>query len=220
MPNPGLLDSLSSHPEERVIIQRLASNKLSLTAKDCTRFPLHRQVAVLVLLFVRDGHIRVLLPTRSKSLRSYPGQVALPRGRCNPEDGSMVKTAFRLLVTPVIAWAASSEFVHELRANEREGDEMWGHPLEAMLSPELVRQSGVLSRPLSEKNTEEWPYESDVYEANGCGEPTVVCTGSVLSQSDRGRSYNQLDFVTSVKYATEDLGAKAAKKAAEQRQLA
>ncbi|CUA70046.1 putative WD repeat-containing protein alr3466 [Nostoc sp, PCC 7120] [Rhizoctonia solani] len=89
------------------------------------------------------------------------------------------RTQFRLLVTPVIAWAASSEFVHELRPNEREGDEIWGHPLEAMLSPELLRQSGVLSRPLAKKNTEEWPYESDIYEANGCGEPTA---GSVLSQ--------------------------------------
>ncbi|QRW18079.1 NUDIX family hydrolase [Rhizoctonia solani] len=171
--DPSLVDSLSANSEERVFIRRIAEHKPELTAEDCAGFPANRRAAVLVLLFVRDGHIRVLLTTRSKSLRSHPGQVALPGGRCDPEDGSMVKTAireaheevglsydhpqlhilttlapflsqFRLLVTPVIGWATGPEFLQELKANESEVDEIWDHPLEA--------------------GTEGWPYESDIYE--------------------------------------------------------
>ncbi|CAE6374833.1 unnamed protein product [Rhizoctonia solani] len=275
MLDPGLVNSLSSHAEERIIIQRLASHKPVLTAEDCDGFPVNRRAAVLVVLFVRDGHVRVLLTTRSKSLRSHPGQVALPGGRCDPEDGSVVKTAireaheevglaydhphvhilttlapfisqFRLLVTPVIAWATDSEFIHELRANESEVDEIWDHPLEAMLSPELVRQSGVLSRPLAGENTEGWPYESDVYEpydrewmrgthyrmhrfrtvavpVKGLTADILIHTAEIAYNRQAPfsmRADDQLDFVTSVKYAIEDLEAEAAKKAAEQKQVA
>ncbi|CAE7199667.1 unnamed protein product [Rhizoctonia solani] len=275
MLDPSLVDGLFSNPEERVIIRRLAAHKPALTAEDCTGFPVTRQAAVLVLLFVRDGHIRVLLTTRSKSLRSHPGQVALPGGRCDPEDGSMVNTAireaheevglsydhphvhvlttlapflsqFRLLVTPVIAWATGSEFINELKANESEVDEIWDHPLEAVLSPELVRQPGVLSRSLAEKNTEGWPYESDVYEPydrewmrgthyrmhrfRSVAVPVKGLTADILIHAaelvyDRQplfsmRADDQLDFETSLKYVIEDLEADAAKKAAEQKRLA
>lgn len=70
---------------------------------------------------------------------------------------------FRLLVTPVIAWATSPAFLQELKPNEGEVDEIWDHPLEAVLSPELVLHPGVMSGPLAEQGTEGWPYESDVY---------------------------------------------------------
>ncbi|CAE6445839.1 unnamed protein product [Rhizoctonia solani] len=272
MMDRNLIDSLSSDPDGRVILQRLAAHKPELTAEDCTGFPANRRAAVLVLLFVRDGHIRVLLTTRSKSLRSHPGQVALPGGRCDPEDSSMVKTAireaqeevglaydhphvhvlttlapflsqFRLLVTPVIAWATSPEFMHELKANESEVDEIWDHPLEAVLFPELVHQPGVLSRPLAEKNTEGWPYESDVYETydrewmrgthyrmhrfRSVAVPVKGLTADILIHTAE-LAYNrpppfstkaddQLDFDTSLKYAIEDLEAK---QAAEHKQLA
>ncbi|KDN48831.1 hypothetical protein RSAG8_02818, partial [Rhizoctonia solani AG-8 WAC10335] len=273
--DPRLVDSLSSNPEEQAILRRLAAHKPALTAEDCTGFPVNRRAAVLVLLFVRDGHIRVLLTTRSKSLRSHPGQVALPGGRCDPEDGSMIKTAlreaheevglaydhphvhilttlvpflsqFNLLVTPVIGWATSPEFMHELKANESEVDEIWDHPLEAVLSPELVRQPGVLTRPLAEKHTEGWPYESDVYEPSdrewtrgthyrmhrfrSVAVPVKGLTADILiytaqlvynrQPSFGTRADDQLDFDTSLKYAIEDLEADAAKKAAEQERLA
>ncbi|KAJ1307668.1 hypothetical protein OPQ81_001761 [Rhizoctonia solani] len=268
----SLIESLSSNPEERTIIRRLAEYKPFLTAEDCTRFPTNRRAAVLVLLFVRDGHIRVLLTTRSKSLRSHPGQVALPGGRCDPDDGSMVDTAlreaheevglayghphvhilttlppflsqFRLLVTPVVGWATSPDFMQELKANEGEVDQIWDHPLEAVLSPELVRQPGVLSGPLAEKNTEGWPYESDVYEPydrewmlgtyyrmhrfRSVAVPVKGLTADILIRTaelvyNRQPSFTlkadgQLDFETSLKYVIDDLEAEAAKKAAEQK---
>ncbi|EUC57191.1 NUDIX domain protein, partial [Rhizoctonia solani AG-3 Rhs1AP] len=196
----------------------------------------------------------LLLTTRSKSLRSHPGQVALPGGRCDPGDGSMVNTAireaheevglaydhphvhvlttlapfisqFRLLITPIIAWATSSEFMHELKANEK-----------------LVHQPGVLSRPLAEKNTEGWPYESDVYEPydrewmrgthyrmhrfRSVAVPVKGLTAGILIYTAE-LAYNrqppfsikaddQLDFDTSLKYVIEDLEAK---QAAEHKQL-
>ncbi|CUA72629.1 hypothetical protein RSOLAG22IIIB_10201 [Rhizoctonia solani] len=255
MLDPGLVNGLSSRAEERIIIQRLASHKPALTAEDCDDFPVNRRAAVLVLLFVRGGHVRVLLTTRSKSLRSHPGQVALPGGRCDPEDGNVVKTAireaheevglaydhpqvhilttlapflsqFRLLVTPVIAWATNSEFIQELKANESE--------------------SGVLSRPLAEKNTEGWPYESDVYEPydrewmrgthcrmhrfrsvavaiKGLTADILIHMAEIAYDRQAPfsmRADDQLDFVISLKYAIEDLEAEATKKAAEQKQLA
>ncbi|KAG8682318.1 hypothetical protein FRC09_016853, partial [Ceratobasidium sp. 395] len=48
---------------------------------------------------------------------------------------------FRLLVTPVIAWATSAAFVQGLKANEGEVDAIWDHPLEAVLSPKFIRPS-------------------------------------------------------------------------------
>lgn len=224
----NLIETLSSNPEEQVFIRRLAEHRPEIEADEWwvnnhsistvinlfksvrKGFPPNRQAAVLVLLYVRDNHVRVLLTTRSKSLRSHPGQVALPGGRCDPEDESMASTAvsdttcsltilfilwnvkireaheevglarshphihilttlapflsqFRLLVTPVIGWATSPEFLRELKANEGEVDEIWEHPLEAVLSPELVCQPNLLTRELAEKGTEGWPYESDIY---------------------------------------------------------
>ena len=61
--------------------------------------------AVLVLLYERDGQIRVLLTTRSKQLRSHPGQTALPGGRSEQDDGSPFITAvssFRFFMMPCI----------------------------------------------------------------------------------------------------------------------
>ncbi|KAF8604195.1 hypothetical protein BDV93DRAFT_441255, partial [Ceratobasidium sp. AG-I] len=237
--------------------------------------PPSRRAAVLVLLFMRDGHLRVLLTTRSKSLRSHPGQVALPGGRCDPEDGSTIKTAlreaheevglaydhphihvlttlapflsqFRLLVTPVIAWATSPDFMQELKPNEGEVDQIWDHPLEAVLSPNLVLRPGVLSGPLAEKGTEGWPYESEVYEpydrewmrdthyrmhrfrsvavpVKGLTADILIHAAEIVYKRDPEfsmKAADQLGFDMSLKYVIEDLAADAAKKAAEQNLLA
>jgi len=60
-------------------------------------FPANKRAAVLVLLFElnKDGHLRVLLTTRSKSLRSHPGQTALPGGKVDASDESVIATALR-----------------------------------------------------------------------------------------------------------------------------
>ncbi|KAF9266578.1 hypothetical protein L218DRAFT_956360 [Marasmius fiardii PR-910] len=56
-----------------------------------------RLAAVLILLYQhpQSGHIRVLLTTRSKSLRTHPGQTALPGGRKDDADIDLIYTALR-----------------------------------------------------------------------------------------------------------------------------
>lgn len=49
--------------------------------------------AVLILLYEKAGQIKVLLTTRSKLLRSHPGQTALPGGKCDESDRNVVETA-------------------------------------------------------------------------------------------------------------------------------
>ena len=54
--------------------------------------------AVLVVLYERpggraSGGLRVLLTTRSKELRSHPGQTALPGGKVDKTDAGVVETA-------------------------------------------------------------------------------------------------------------------------------
>ena len=55
------------------------------------------RAAVLVLLYERKGHggLRVLLTTRSKELRSHPGQTALPGGKVDQSDAGVIDTAVR-----------------------------------------------------------------------------------------------------------------------------
>jgi 8-oxo-dGTP pyrophosphatase MutT (NUDIX family) len=55
------------------------------------------RAAVLVLLYERAGRggLHVLLTTRSKELRSHPGQTALPGGKMEQSDAGVVETAVR-----------------------------------------------------------------------------------------------------------------------------
>ena len=52
-----------------------------------------------MLLYERNGHLQVLLTTRSKKLRSHPGQTALPGGKCDEQDADVVVTAVSALLT-------------------------------------------------------------------------------------------------------------------------
>jgi 8-oxo-dGTP pyrophosphatase MutT (NUDIX family) len=54
---------------------------------------------VLVLLYEQAGELRVLLTTRSKSLRAHPGQTALPGGKADEGDESLVWTAVSDAIT-------------------------------------------------------------------------------------------------------------------------
>lgn len=49
--------------------------------------------AVLVLLYEKSDELRVLLTTRSKLLRAHPGETALPGGKVDKDDASLVFTA-------------------------------------------------------------------------------------------------------------------------------
>ena len=71
-----------------------SSNSVS-TQFPATRLshPFSKFAAVLILLYEREGRIHVLLTTRSKELRSHPGQTALPGGKVDKEDGDVIETA-------------------------------------------------------------------------------------------------------------------------------
>ncbi|KAH9815823.1 NUDIX hydrolase domain-like protein [Melampsora americana] len=75
-------------------LERLS--KLPKTPVDLTMMPRRRVAAVLVLLHVNPlGGLSVTLTTRSSRLRSHPGDTALPGGRIEDLDESIVATAFR-----------------------------------------------------------------------------------------------------------------------------
>lgn len=59
--------------------------------------------AVLVLLYEHSGGLRVLLTTRSKELRTHAGQTALPGGKVDGADHTLIDTAVRLTVNPCIS---------------------------------------------------------------------------------------------------------------------
>ena len=54
-----------------------------------------RRAAVLLPIFDVDGHPHVLLTKRAETLPLHRGQVSLPGGRWEEEDGSLTTTALR-----------------------------------------------------------------------------------------------------------------------------
>ena len=77
---------------DRNVRASLTSNSNS-TQFTATRLPhpSSKFAAVLILLYEREGRIHVLLTTRSKELRSHPGQTALPEGKVDKEDGDVIE---------------------------------------------------------------------------------------------------------------------------------
>jgi 8-oxo-dGTP pyrophosphatase MutT (NUDIX family) len=59
------------------------------------RLPGVTPAAVLVALFDQDGEVRVWLLRRPKDLRTHAGQVALPGGKKDAGDATIVDTALR-----------------------------------------------------------------------------------------------------------------------------
>ena len=55
--------------------------------------PQSKLAAVLVLLYEQNNELRVLLTTRSKHLRTHPGQTALPGGKRDLLDKDLTMTA-------------------------------------------------------------------------------------------------------------------------------
>ncbi|KAG9086990.1 hypothetical protein FRC07_012936, partial [Ceratobasidium sp. 392] len=194
MPNSDSIDDLPISAEERTFVQRLLAHKPALTAEEWyaafipsifyTEAQHSFSVKVSRLAGSRQFSLFGLIRDKSRCLEDdvILKMGAWPKRRQLREAHEEVGLAydhpdihilatltpfisqFRLLVTPVIAWATSSAFLRDLKANEGEVDAIWDHPLEAVLSPEFVYQPGIVSEPLAEKGTEGWPYESDVYE--------------------------------------------------------
>lgn len=81
-------------PETVKALERLS--RLPQTSVDLTMSPRGRVAGVLVLLHVNSGGgLSVTLTTRSSRLRSHPGDTALPGGRIEDSDESIVATALR-----------------------------------------------------------------------------------------------------------------------------
>ncbi|KIM39037.1 hypothetical protein M413DRAFT_75217 [Hebeloma cylindrosporum] len=123
--------------------------------------------AVLVLLFEREGHLRVLLTTRAKGLKVHGGETCLPGGHMEDGDGRNIEvTAHReaheevslplflphihtlgilephpfrhLIVVPVVALLTDNSILRQLKNREKEVEHIFSHPLEAILDPQLA----------------------------------------------------------------------------------
>ncbi|OJD15108.1 hypothetical protein AJ78_04625 [Emergomyces pasteurianus Ep9510] len=81
-------------PTSKQAIERLRRYVPPPTTYDSV--PLSRQAAVLLLLFAdRRGDLRVILTIRSNTLKSYPGQAALPGGKADSFSETPFETARR-----------------------------------------------------------------------------------------------------------------------------
>ncbi|KAK2800726.1 hypothetical protein FQN50_008036 [Emmonsiellopsis sp. PD_5] len=81
-------------PASTQAIERLRNYVPPPTSYDSV--PLSRQAAVLLLLFAdRRGELRVILTIRANTLKSYPGQAALPGGKSDDVTETPFETARR-----------------------------------------------------------------------------------------------------------------------------
>jgi len=145
--------------------------------------------AVLILLFEREGSLRVLITTRSKNLRSHPGQTALPGGKYDETDESLVATAYReafeeialdiksphlrtivtlppfisvkkIIVTPTIALLSDPSVLDALVPSQDEVDLIFDHPVKAFLDPTIVAGEN-----LAPIGSEQWEWESEFHDS-------------------------------------------------------
>lgn len=70
--------------------------------------------AVLILLFDRDDHPHLILTKRTDHLSHHPGQISLPGGRFDPQDGSLAQTALRETWEEIGVSPHSVELVRQL----------------------------------------------------------------------------------------------------------
>ncbi|GLB40679.1 putative NUDIX domain containing protein [Lyophyllum shimeji] len=202
---PEVLSTFSL--DSRACIQRLIAH--CAEHHDLSVHPRTKLGAVLVLLYEHAGELRVLLTTRSKSLRTHPGQTALPGGRVDSSDRNFIETAYReayeevglpldsphvhtvavlepfislykIVVTPVVAVLTCPSLLDELKAQASEVECIFTHPLRALLDPSLAR-----SEPLVERGTEDWPYEEDLYNTSDTAVPLL---GNMVYRMHRFRS--------------------------------
>ncbi|KAL1949823.1 hypothetical protein VTO73DRAFT_8704 [Trametes versicolor] len=177
------LETLS--PRNRGCIERLRAHQPEEV--DLSNYPSTKLAAVLVLLYEKAGELRVLLTTRSKSLRAHPGQVALPGGKVDATDSDVFETAYReaheevglplqyphvhtictlrpyissskLLVTPVVALLTEPSIIETFVPSPGEVDRIFNHPLEAILDLSIASKEE-----LSPKGSTDWPYEEELY---------------------------------------------------------
>ena len=74
---------------------KVLRNVLANTPKTRTLDASLTPAGVLLLLYPKDGHCRVLLNKRSELVEEHKGEIALPGGRRDSEDRHMLDTALR-----------------------------------------------------------------------------------------------------------------------------
>ncbi|KAG9013882.1 hypothetical protein FRB94_004262 [Tulasnella sp. JGI-2019a] len=188
-------------------------------------YPKPRLAAVLILLYhdTKDDSIRVTLTTRSMSLRSHPGQVALPGGKSDPDDKTPVFTALReaheeiglptphpsihilttlpaqislykIIVTPVVAYLSDPTTVlPQLKANPDEVDEIFDWRLDAFLDPSLV--------PRCRHETKDIPWVSDTQWREHIFQRPTTKSSSKLPAPIKGLTADILILAAQVAYA-------------------
>jgi 8-oxo-dGTP pyrophosphatase MutT (NUDIX family) len=62
---------------------------------DRSRFPPARAAATLLLVYPHNGELFIPLTVRHDALPDHPGEISLPGGAVDPEDGSLEDTALR-----------------------------------------------------------------------------------------------------------------------------
>ncbi|KAG6827670.1 hypothetical protein H0H92_010834 [Tricholoma furcatifolium] len=183
--------------------------------------------AALSSFSAEAGELRVLLTTRSKTLRTHPGQTALPGGRVDDTDASFIETAYReaheevglplnspdihtiavlepsismykIVVVPIVAILTRPSLLKELKAEESEVACIFTHPLRAVLDPIIAR-----SEPLVDIGTEDWPYEVELYSTS---DSVVPILNNMIYRMHRFRS-----SASPIKGLTADLLTKTAK---------
>ncbi|KAJ7099973.1 NUDIX hydrolase domain-like protein [Mycena belliarum] len=194
-------------PTSRAVIARLTSHDWD--PPDLSAFEKSRLAAVLVLLYEEVGELRVLLTTRSKTLRTHAGQTAFPGGRADEADSDLVQTAYReaheevglpldslkihtlatlppfvslykLVVTPVIALLTDASIISTLKAAEDEVAHIFSHPLEAILDPSIAQKEALASH-----GTEDWIYDTDLHSTT---DSVVFVLGNAMYRMHRFRS--------------------------------
>ncbi|MFO0588097.1 MAG: CoA pyrophosphatase [Polyangiaceae bacterium] len=155
---PPAPNSDPAHPFARALARVLSEREPRKM-----RLPGVTAAAVLVALFEVDGEVRVWLLRRPAGLRTHAGQVALPGGKKDASDPSIVATALReadeeiglspsavtvlglgdeyitvtrFAVTPVIAWV-TGPFVP--RPNPAEASRVFSAPFSMFRDRGLVR---------------------------------------------------------------------------------
>lgn len=143
--------------------------RLAATPPRTSPFSLGRPSAVLAALFEHDGETRVWLLRKSDHLRSHGGQVALPGGKPDATDATLLDTALReaheeiglppvavdvlgaldpystitgFLVTPYVAWVAAP---FEPEPDHGEVARVFHAPLSLFLSAPQPREVKVMS---------------------------------------------------------------------------
>ncbi|KAF8907669.1 hypothetical protein CPB84DRAFT_1725466 [Gymnopilus junonius] len=146
--------------------------------------PSARLASVLVLLFERDRHLRVLATVRGKNLKTHGGQTSLPGGKMEEGDhGDIFTTAYReaneevalplshpnihtlgilelqpfhgLVVTPVVALLTGISVLDHLKARDGEVDLIYSHPLQGFVEPNIAPKYDILVS----HGGRDWPYE-------------------------------------------------------------